>query len=100
MSKNIEFKKCLICSTGHMTSADNSLLEKLIIDENYWLYSFEYGWIFNLLGIRNNMKHIKNLGLSNELYRFVFNMYLIHHCDLLMFDRDADSIDGYTVFDW
>jgi len=99
-STSPEFKKCLVCSIGHMTLADSVILKERSWETASWVAESDYGLMISLCNGKRTLLHLKHFGLSKPLRRFILKMIQKHHVHMIEFDRDGDAIDGEEFFEW
>lgn len=61
MRKTVEIKRCLVCSTAHMTIEDNATLGLIAncASEKYnWIMEYEYGFVIDLWGYNRRDAHV------------------------------------------
>ncbi|WP_432324094.1 DUF5983 family protein [Yersinia enterocolitica] len=81
MSNELEIKRCLVCSTAHMTFDDNTVLGMYgcrITPQVNWVLEYEYGFIIDLWGGRVAVLRLKRIGISKILRKFVYQMMIKH----------------------
>lgn len=95
-----EIRKVLVCSTSHVTRRVAEALDgnHLCIDGICW-NNVEYGWLVRYWNSKQEpnsiewkctpvcMKHV--IAKAEEL-----------GCSMILFDCDADTLDGVKTFDW
>lgn len=92
----LEFRKILVLSTSHVTEETKDLLDSdLPLDQ--WPVSGgpygDYGWFMYAHEDPDDEK------IPAEL-RVVFAFARANGCDNVLFDCDADQVDGLPTYDW
>lgn len=103
MRKTVEIKRCLVCSTAHMTIEDNAtlgLIANCTTEKYNWIMEYEYGFVIDLWGYRYIVLRLKALGFSKEFRKFVYSMILKHDLNMIQFDADGDTIDEMPTYYW
>jgi hypothetical protein len=100
MRKTVEIKRCLVCSTAHMTFADNEALGLIAKEKYNWIMEYEYGFVIDLWEYRYIVLRLKALGLSKAFRKFVYSMILKHDLNMIQFDADGDTIDEMPTYYW
>lgn len=95
MKRQIEFKRCLVCSTEHLTYEDNLLLSKAT-SEN-WVFGYDYGFVIDLWKRHHFVLHAKRFGLSKDFRKFIFTLIKKYEIEMIQFDCDADIIEGVKL---
>lgn len=95
-----KFKKCLVCSIGHMTLDDSVILKERSWETASWIAESDYGLMISLYNEKRTLLRLKHFGLSKSLRKFILKMIQIHHIHMIEFDRDGDVIEGEEFFEW
>lgn len=101
----METLKTIVCSTAHFAHTDNQLLEVLANDYNDTgsgndIFSFYGGYIIRLYAVSHPVLDLKKMGISKALRKFIVAMMKNECADIVIFDMDADYIEGFEIFDW
>ena len=88
-----EIAKMLVLSTAHLTpECCNTYLKQ---QDGPWYEKADYGWFFPVLEAYDEVE-----GMFPSCLLDCIEAAEQHECTWIMFDRDADTIDGLTVSDW
>ncbi|WP_411706165.1 DUF5983 family protein [Edaphovirga cremea] len=94
----------VVCSTAHLTADDNERLGWLtdpdLFKNNDWIYATGYGYIIQLNAYRCPSLALKEKGLSKTVRKLIVTLMKREKINIIHFDRDADIIDVFEVFDW
>lgn len=93
-TRQLEIDRVLICTTAHLADSD---VQQLFEEETglvvYEMGEYGYMILARELDADEQRQHSDNL---EKLFVFAREQ----GCDWIRFDRDADEIEGFTVYDW
>ena len=90
----LEIEKTLVCSTGHLSDSDNqALFDQATTLVVYEMAEYGYMVLARLFDAGEERCHSDSLEKLLEFAR-------TQGCDWIRFDRDADHIEGFTIYDW
>ncbi len=90
----------MTCSTAHITAGDGEILSQYVCEKFPWVFDTRYGYLLMLREYRYPVLKLKEMGISKPVRKLVFCMRKQHQIGMICFDPDADTLDGYDVFDW
>lgn len=94
----------VVCSTAHLTAEDNERLGWLadpnLFQNNNWIHDTEYGYIILLNKYRHPSLVLKERGVSKAVRKLIVTLMKKEKISMIYFDRDANIIDGFEIFDW
>lgn len=99
----MEIHKTLVVSTAHMTEEDCDLLSEAMYDASLAAMTpvayemSEYGW---LIYVNPEMMDCADLEQFSDGFKDAIKLAQENGCAYLWFDRDANTLDGLTVYDW
>lgn len=87
--------KTLNVSTGNITEDDKNFLEE---EKSFSVGDFHYGFFVNIAAFSNRSFTAGNK--YSKAFHTVIALAKNLDCDYICFDRDADLIPGFPVFNW
>lgn len=94
----------IVCSTAHFTIEDNERLSWLCDSDNGpkidWIHNTGYGYLIQLNAYRYPSIAFREWGMSRGFRWFIVTMMRREKLNIINFDKDAECIDGFAVFDW
>ncbi|QMV54167.1 DUF5983 family protein [Ewingella americana] len=88
------------CSTFHISKDDAEIFCECSRREGYWLHDTHYGYLLVLSGYKYPCLKLKGLGISKSVRKLVFRLMREQGVEILLFDRDADTLEGFETFAW
>lgn len=88
------------CSTAHMSKQDYEIFAYNAHRDRPWIHDTCYGYLLIFREYRHPGLMLKDLGISKSVRKLIYTMMKTHGVEILNFDRDADTIDGFETFDW
>ncbi len=86
-------------STAHLTPDDANILDAAVDHEAFgFIGRFEYGYFLETWPVECNPE-AKESGYSDALCRLANTLHA-STVDYVVFDRDADVLEGFEIFDW
>lgn len=99
----MEIRKTLVCSTAHvsrnvMMILDNDYSQKKI---EYIIHSrVEYGWIVRYWPPKRSENRTDAWKTMPSCMKDVIERAESLRCSMVLFDRDADVMDGIRTYEW
>ncbi|MBB6117696.1 hypothetical protein F4826_004674 [Rahnella inusitata] len=90
----------MTCSTAHITPGDGEILSQYVCEKFPWVFDTGYGYLLMLREYRYPVLKLKEMGISKPVRKLVLCMRKQHQIGMICFDPDADTLDGYDVFEW
>jgi hypothetical protein len=88
------------CSTAHFSKADDEIFNECSRREGYWIHDTYYGYLLVLSGYKYPCLKLKELGISKPVRKLVYTLMQRQGIELLMFERDADTLEGFAIYEW
>lgn len=88
------------CSRAHMSKQDNEIFADHAHRDRPWIHDTCYGYLLMFREYRHPGLMLKSLGISKPVRKLIYTMIKYHEVEMINFDRDADPIEGFEVFDW
>jgi len=90
----------MTCSMRNIKASDGEILSQYVCEKFPWVFDTGYGYILMLREYQYPVLKLKEMGISKSVRKLVFCMRKQHEIGMICFDPDADTLDGYDVFDW
>lgn len=99
-----EIRKMLVCSTSNVSKNVADILDNT--DKNLkamagivWA-ELEYGWLIRYWPPLRSIDRVKLWPALPRCLRDVIEVAEKNGCSMILFDCDADTLDGVKIFDW
>jgi hypothetical protein len=88
------------CSTSHLSKVDTEIFTECSWREGYWIHDTYYGYLLVLSGYKYPCLKLKELGISKPVRKLVHALMKGQGIEILVFDRDADTLEGFAINEW
>lgn len=92
--------KGIKCSTSHFSEEDNEIFKECVRRAEYWIHDTYYGYLLMLNESRYPCLRLKELGVSKSVRKLVCTLMATEGIEILIFDRDADTLAGFEIYEW
>jgi hypothetical protein len=96
--------KGVVCSTSHLTEEDYERFEGLsssnLFNHCDWIHDTGYGYLIRLNAHRFPLLALKERYVSKSTRKLIYTLMRTEEINMIHFDRDADVLDGFEIFDW
>ena len=102
MKDQLEIRKTLVLSTGHVTKRVAEILDEYRSQpEGFDLYwqNIEYGWLFRRTRLDNQDLEYMGRKIPRCL-RNCLDLAAANGCDYLIFDCDGPQVDQLPFYNW